>query len=142
MLYTTRATKPTSRQDAVAFVREQQAGDNFFLAVTVPALDATVGTMGVVVDRQNMIAEQGIVIYPEFASRGFGLAAWSLCLNQMMELHGMRKVFAGTAASNIAMRRIMEKSSMRQEAVLPGHLLIAGEPTDAVFYSSFSEPRR
>ena len=54
---------------------------------------------------------------------------------------GVRKIVAGTMASNLGMIAVMERCGMVREAVRPRQFLVDGAEVDAVFYARFNEPR-
>ena len=71
--------------------------------------------------------------------RGYGCEAWQAILNALLTEPGIRKVTGGTARSNLAMLRIMEKSGMELEAVHSAQELIDGQPVDLLYYARFAE---
>lgn len=74
--------------------------------------DTLIGTLTVNADRNNRVAELGILIgKKEYQGKGYGLAAWEEAIEATFA-NGFRKVEAGCMSANDAMMRICEKSGM------------------------------
>jgi RimJ/RimL family protein N-acetyltransferase len=72
---------------------------------------------------------------------GVGQDAWDTLINWFITDRRIRKVTAGTLSENKGMLRIMERSGMRREAILPGQELLAGKPLDVYRYAKYSSLR-
>ena len=63
---------------------------------------------------------------------GIGTRAWTLAIDWLLGLGGMRKVTAGTMAGNEAMLALMRKSGMIEEGRRRGQFLLDGRAVDGV----------
>ncbi len=97
--------------------------------------NVAVGNISAHRDLANQIADVGILIDQHFWGRGYGTEAWSTVLDYL--LHDLRKVEAGTMATNLGMIRIFERSGMVREGERPSHFLVDGNPTSMVYYGKF-----
>jgi RimJ/RimL family protein N-acetyltransferase len=110
-----------------------------FLAIVShnPDLDH-IGNISTSVDRENSVADLSILIGDRRAwGKGFGLAAWSLLMDHLLETLGMRKVTAGTMSVNIPMLKIMEKSGMTSDGRRKNQFLINNKTVDLVYAAKF-----
>lgn len=96
-----------------------------------------IGTLSISLDKHNLVGVMGILIGREYCGLGLGAKAWNKAIEISFDELGLRKVKAGTAACNLAMKRIFEKSNMCFEANLRSDLLIEGTPQDLLIYSKF-----
>lgn len=113
---------------------EQLASPNFFLAIEEFAEGiGHVGNMGVTLDANNCTADISILIGEKTSrGRGLGLRAWKAVLDTCFDQLGVRLVTAGTMEANRPMVRIIEKSGMSIDAVLPRRFLWEGSETSLV----------
>ena len=111
---------------------------NSSLIFKIVAGKEMIGTLSISLDRYNLVGVLGILIGREYGGLGLGGKAWNRAIEISFGELGLRKVKAGTAASNLAMKRIFEKSKMSFEANLKSDLLIEGLPQDLHIYSKFS----
>jgi [ribosomal protein S5]-alanine N-acetyltransferase len=88
-----------------------------------------VGNINAYVDPRNSVADVGILIGE--GGKGYGLEAWTAVCRFLLN-SGIRKITAGTMATNKAMVRIMEKSGMVFEGGRRAHFLVDGEEVDLV----------
>ena len=112
---------------------------NFFWAIT--AVDPMIGHIGNInayVDTMNSVADVGIMIGNRTVwGKGYGLEAWIAVCNYLLNEEGMRKVTAGTLATNKGMLRIMERSGMTVDGRRIRHALIEGVEVDVVYAALF-----
>lgn len=90
------------------------------------------GTVTAYIDEPNRRADMGMLIIPEFAGQGYGLAAWKLAMGHVYTR--VPRIFAGMMAHNRGMRRVCEKSGMCESGRIPDYFQFNGQPEDAVFY--------
>jgi RimJ/RimL family protein N-acetyltransferase len=110
----------------------------FWAVVARDGLLGHIGNVTATVDPNNLSANLAIMIgETEARGKGLGLEAWTSACDFLLREAGMRKVSAGTMATNEPMLRIMRSSGMRQEAVLRGHFLVDGKQVDCVVASRF-----
>lgn len=113
---------------------------NFFWAITLRENPRDhIGNMNAYVDDANKIADVGIMVGEKsFWHRGYGLEAWRAVCSFLLEVAGMRKVTAGTIASNAGMRSIMEKAGMVPDGRRSRHYVVNGVEEDVVHYAFFA----
>lgn len=97
-----------------------------------------IGNLSAYVDPNNGTADIAIMIGDSRArGRGLGREAWVLACTFLLGAAKLRKVTAGTMASNRPMRRIFESIGMQTEGVRRGQLLLDGKPEDVVLVGLF-----
>jgi RimJ/RimL family protein N-acetyltransferase len=113
-------------------------GPSHFLLVSEAATGRPVGTLTAHVQPLHGTADMGILIGArECWGRGYGLEAWQLLMDWLFAERALRKVTAGTAAPNVSMRRIAERSGMHLEAVRRRQEIIDGVEADILLYAKF-----
>lgn len=122
-----------------AYLASFSGTDNLFLAIIERASSQMIGTLTVYRNRHHQTADIGIMVgTPGSWGQGFGLEAFSLVLQWLLAQPGVRKVTAGTLASNLGMVRIMERAGMHWEATRHAQELVDGQPVDVVYHARFS----
>jgi [ribosomal protein S5]-alanine N-acetyltransferase len=115
---------------------------NLFVSLRVTHLDRAerrVGTMSVYRSLPHGTADIGILLGERGVwGQGIGLEAWQLLSDWLLTTPGLRKVTAGTLASNQAMLKLAERSGMQREGVRRAQELIDGVPTDIVQFARFA----
>lgn len=127
-------------KSCVDYLRTFANSDNLFLAVRIADDKRLIGTMTAYVSSHHGTADMGLLIGERgLWEQGFGLEAWNLLLNHLLQVHRLRKITAGTLRCNVGMTRIMERSGMRMEAVRSQQELVDGEPQDVLHFAKFRE---
>ena len=98
-----------------------------------------IGTSTVYINKQHKRADIGLLIGTCYSGKGYGSEAWNAIIQSLRETENIQKLTAGTAAVNIAMRRIIEKSGFLHEATFKDHEIIEGDRVDIYYYSQFTE---
>lgn len=97
-----------------------------------------IGNINAYVDISNQIADLGIVIGEATArGRGYGVEAWRTTCSYFFEQARMRKISAGTMATNGAMLRLMRTAGMVEDGIRRKHYLCEGKETDVVHMAMF-----
>lgn len=124
-----------------AYWKSFQGTPNFFWALLTKEVPPThIGTMTGYVDEANGVADVGILIGERGSwGKGFGLEAWQAVCSWLLDDQGVRKVTAGTVATNKAMIAIMERSGMVADGVRKSHYLVDGKPVDVVHMALFKK---
>lgn len=123
-----------------AYVRSFSGSDNLFFAVRLCADKRLIGTMTAYVSSHHGTADMGLLIGERSLwGQGFGLEAWSLLLNYLLDVLKLRKVTAGTLRCNAGMMKIMERAGMRMEAVRSQQELVDSEPQDILYFAKFRQ---
>lgn len=107
------------------------------LLMTIDHNDVLIGTMSVVVDVPNNVANVGILIgCRNYWGKGLGLEAWrAVC--DMKFADGIRKIEAGCVADNVSMMSICQRYDMIEEGRQDHHFLYNGLPVDLVHWGKF-----
>lgn len=122
------------------YLRTFADGDNIFLAIRLADHKRLIGTMTAYRSSHHGTADMGLLIGErELWGKGFGLEAWTLLLNHLLQVRRLRKITAGTLRCNVGMTRIMERSGMHLEAVRSQQELVNGEPQDVLHFAKFRE---
>ena len=114
---------------------------HFFWAIVVKKLPLEhIGNMNAYVDRNNLLADVGILIGERQAWRqGYGLEAWTAVCDYLLNKEEMRKVTAGALATNEGMLRIMQRSGMVDDGRRIRHYLLDGQEVDIVYSALFKQ---
>jgi RimJ/RimL family protein N-acetyltransferase len=121
----------------VHYVESFQSDRKILLKIL--AKNQFVGTFSAEIDKENGVATCGILVGVPFVGQGIGLRAWRKGLCELFERHNLRKVKAGTAASNLAMQKIFLSSGMEMEAVLLNDLIINDVPENLLLFAIYRE---
>ncbi len=112
---------------------------NLFLKIERKSDGACVGTMTAYHHPQHGTVDVGIMLGRRTEwGRGLGQDAWNTLLGWLLDRDSVRKVTAGTMRCNVAMVRLMERSGMSLEAVMPQQELLDGVPQDLLYFARFS----
>ena len=101
-----------------------------------------IGTMAAYVDRENSVADLGILIGDkEYWGKGLGTEAWQAFCDYLIN-NGIRKIEAGMMGCNFGMVKICRKTHMEEEGRRWSHFLVDfhGQPvaTDLIQYARFA----
>ena len=127
-----------------AYAASFAASPSFFWAIVThdPAL-GHIGNLTATVDAANRVADLAIVIGERRArGLGLGLEAWRRACRFLLTEAGLRKVTAGTMATNEPMLRVMAASGMFEEGRRRRQFLHEGRAVDLVFTALFAEDIR
>lgn len=114
-------------------------GPGHFLLVEEAATGRPLGTLTAHVQPAHGTADMGILIGARDCwGRGYGLEAWMLLMDWLFA-RGLRKLTAGTAAPNLGMRRVAERSGMHLEGVRRRQEIIDGQEADILLYARFRD---
>lgn len=98
-----------------------------------------IGNLSATIDPPNLVADLAIMIGAPWArGQGFGREAWALAGDYLLGRGGMRKVSAGTMASNVAMLGVMQATGMVEDGRRARHFLWQGQEVDLVMAARFS----
>ncbi len=118
-----------SFETAEKYFHEKQNSEDFFLAIEF--LDykwVHVGNIGVSVNKPNQLADLSILVGDKnYWGKGIALTAWNLVLDYLLNNLRFRIVTAGTMEINTPMIKLMKKSEMNIDAVLPSRFNLDGK---------------
>ena len=107
---------------------------NYFLAVELNNLDKThIGNIGVNVDPYNNKADVSIIIGDKSVwGTGVGSRAWILVMDVLVKKLGYRLITAGTMETNISMIKLMKRSKMTIDSILPNRFIFENKQVGLV----------
>ena len=112
---------------------------NLFLSIRRKNDNCAIGTMTAYVANHHKTANIGILIGTKSLwGEGFGQDAWDTLITWLIEKNQIRKVIGGTLSNNKAMIRIMKRSGMSFEAILPRQELFDCEEIDLYLYAKYN----
>lgn len=113
---------------------------NYFWAITTrEAVPGHIGNISVYVDEPNQVADIGLLIGEKSVwGQGYGSEAWCAVCDFLLHRAGLRKITAGTMASNVGMRAVMRHAGMVEEGRRQQQFLLDGRPEDLVLGALFS----
>lgn len=98
--------------------------------------DTLVGSVTAFIDRNNGIADIGILIGRPFWGNGYGCEAWSAVMQYLFQ-SGIRKIEAGCMESNNSMLRVFQKSGMHEEGRREDHFVFENRHVAMLYYGKF-----
>ena len=117
-----------------------EGGDNLFVSIVRREDGKAIGTMTAYISRHHETADIGLLIGdPDTWGKGYGQDAWDTLCNWLLGNPSIRKLTAGTVASNKAMLRIMERSGMQYEGSRKDQELINGRSEDMHYFGRFKD---
>lgn len=132
--------RPHSLESCRAYLRGFDGTPHFFMAIVAkdPAL-GHVGNINAYIDVPNRVADVGILVGEKTVwGRGYGSEAWIAFTQFLLRDQALRKVTAGTLASNHGMLGIMRRAGMEIEATRKRQALVEGQEVDVVYASIFA----
>lgn len=129
-----------THDSAREYLRSFDDTENRFWAILEHGEDlGHIGNLTAIVDGSNGTGDLGILVGdPRTRGKGYALEAWLLACRTLFD-EGLRKISAGTAANNQAMRRIFAATGMLKDGVRSAQLLVDGRPVDVVHAALFRE---
>ena len=112
--------------------------NNRFYAIEELATAQMLGTLTVYANLHHQTADIGILIgAKQHWGRGLGQEAFELAMRALASTGQIRKITAGTMASNVGMVKIMERSGMHLEATRKAQEIFDGHPMDVLYFAKF-----
>ncbi|MEW6664770.1 MAG: GNAT family N-acetyltransferase [Thermodesulfobacteriota bacterium] len=112
--------------------------DYFWAILLKSGESAHIGNISAHVDVRNQVADVGILIGEKSCwGKGYGLEAFRGVLDFLFRRTGVRKVTAGTMATNQGMIRIMERAGMQEDGTRMAQVLLEGRPVDILHRALF-----
>jgi len=114
----------------------------FWAMTAIEPFLSHIGNMNAHIDTANSVADVGILIGERNVWRkGYGLEAWVAVCNYLLHDVGIRKVTAGTIATNKGMMRIMEKAGMVADGRRIRQCMVDGSEVDIIHTALFGNKR-
>jgi RimJ/RimL family protein N-acetyltransferase len=124
------------QRDSVARAEERwRSGKSAPFVIADAASDAPLGLLSVHFGDDQGVAELAIAVFPR--ARGRGVASRALRLGAIWGLRelGLQRVFAETAADNVAAARAIERAGFQREGLLRAHCKTHGRRHDCIIFS-------
>lgn len=137
MHYSEQRHRTHTVQSCATYVASMAAAGNHLWAIEVPADgDRHIGNITAGYDRNNMLADIGIVIGADGCQgKGYGVTAWGAVLDWLKTDTTLRKITGGCLAPNAAMVRIMQGVGMQPDGTRPQHYIVDGAAVDVVYFA-------
>lgn len=137
--------RPKSLEEIREFIRGMQAvevnapGAWLQLAVCLQETGQMIGDVGLHFSAEDMDrAEIGYTVAPEHQGRGYATEAVKAAEAWLLGTLGKRSVRASVDPRNLSSIAVLEKAGFKQEAVIPGSVLMDGERCDDVIYAKYN----
>jgi len=138
--YSNQRFRRHDRESSALYLASFENSANHFMSIRRLSDDAAIGTMTAYVSLPHGTVDVGIMVgEPSVWGRGYGQDAWDTLLAWLGTRPDIRKITAGTAAPNVGMRRLMQRSGMTLEARRVKQEIIEGQPEDLVYYARFTD---
>lgn len=114
---------------------------NYLIAIIAqnPSL-GHIGNMSIYIDKKNEVADVGILLGEKSIwGQGYGVEVWEEICRFLVFTLKLRKVTAGTVATNAGMRGIMRRTGMIEDGKRTRQILIDGNEVDIVYAALFRE---
>jgi ribosomal-protein-alanine N-acetyltransferase len=113
---------------------------NLYWAIEEATTGRHIGNIDAHIDIPNKVADVGIVLGEKnIWGKGYGSEAWNGVLGHLLGQEGIRKVTAGTMASNAGMLGIMRNAGMIEEGRRPKSFIQGGNEIDLVLVARFAD---
>ena len=121
------------------YFNDKLNSDDYFLAIEFFDKEwIHIGNIGVSVNKPNNLADVSIIIgEKKYWGKGIALIAWKLVLDMLLKKLKFRLVTAGTMELNEPMLKIIKKSEMKIDAVLPARFDFNGKYISMVLASKY-----
>lgn len=137
MRYSEQRHRDHTAASCAAYVAGVAAAGNMLWAIEVPEeRNRHIGNISVTYDRNNALADIGIVIGADGCQgKGYGATAWGAVLEWLKTDTSLRKITGGCLAPNAAMVRIMQGAGMIPDGTRQQHYVVDGEAVDIVYFA-------
>jgi RimJ/RimL family protein N-acetyltransferase len=128
------------RASSLRYLASFAGTDNLLLSVRRRDSDQAIGTLTAYVSRHHGTADVGILIGETTVwGHGYGQSAWDTLTDWLLGDARVRKLTAGTLASNTGMLKLLERSGMKLEAVRKAQEIVDGRPEDVLYFARFRD---
>jgi [ribosomal protein S5]-alanine N-acetyltransferase len=120
------------------YLKSFSGSNNLFLSIKLTENNQMIGTMTAYFSFHNTV-DVGIMIGEKSLwGNGYGKDAWNTLLFWLEKELNVRKITAGTLASNKGMLKLMKQSAMSLEATKKDHEMLNNQPEDALYFCKFN----
>jgi len=114
------------------------SSDAFLALVTRSEEARHIGNMTIAIDEQNSVADLSILIGDSSMwGQGYATEAWTAVCHALLA-NGVRKISAGTLASNTGMLKVMQRAGMVLDGHRRAHRLVNEQPVDVIYGALFA----
>jgi len=129
-----------SFESSKRYIASFEGTENLFIGIHRLLDDKLIGTLTAYFSTNHGTVDVGIMIgNSNLWGMGYGQDAWNTFINWLLEHKGIRKLTAGTLASNLGMIKLMERSGMVLEATRKFQEIFEGRPEDILYYAKFND---
>lgn len=140
MQYSEQRHKYHTIESCKAYYHSMRINKHLFWAIVEKMHNKHIGNLSAYIDHPNRVADLAILIgNSTFQGQGLGRTSWQLASEYLLNSVKMRKITAGTMASNQRMLNIMWSTGMIQEGCRPRQFIMNGEEIDLILASKFRE---
>jgi [ribosomal protein S5]-alanine N-acetyltransferase len=125
-----------TEESCLEFLSSYQQTPSKFWAIKRKSDGAILGTMTANIDAYNKVADVGILVGETRGGR-IGTESWGIAFDYLFRTLALRKVTAGTLATNTAMLKIILRWRMTIEGVRHAQETIEGQHIDMLLFASF-----
>jgi len=134
--YSENRHRPQSHENCRAYLRSTCDGGHCYWAIHYKARH--VGNVTAYIDRNNQTADLAILVGDKSVwGLGVGRESWRLALDWLLDGGGMRKVTAGTMATNGPMLKTMMATGMIEEGRRTSQFIWEDQEVDLVLVAKF-----
>ena len=128
-----------THESCKSFLKKFDGSHNDFFLIELTDDNQAIGTATVYRDINNGLADIGLLIGERrLWGNGYGAEAFNSILQYLLNDTKMRKVTAGTMATNLSMKSILERSGMTLESIRYKHEIYENAPVDILQYCVFN----
>lgn len=141
MRYSEQRHRTHTFQSCRAYMESFDGTSNYFWAIEEKQVGlGHIGNMNAYVDHNNQIADLGILIGEDAATRkGYALEAWLAVCDYLLRELGFRKITAGTLTANQQMIKLARRAQMIEDGVRRRQCLFSGAEVDVLHFALFRE---
>lgn len=142
--YMTTGRTPVSREDVLRYLERFRMTDDVIFAIVDRASARHIGNVTLNnVNRVDGIAATGIMIgEKQFWGKGYATAAWAIAIDHGFGGLGLRKLFAGACAPNVASIRALKRLGFQLEGTHRREFYVDGDYVDVLRFGLFPEEFR
>lgn len=97
-----------------------------------------VGTISAQRDPENrIVSDMGVLIGRPFWNRGYACQAWQKISDWLLSDDKIRKIEAGTMATNLAMQKVFAKTGMKPDGERKNHYWVNSAPVNLLYFARF-----
>lgn len=136
--YSEQRHKHHSLDSCRQFQKHMADAGHFVWAIEVTDTGQHIGNLAIYIDRNNQVGDLSIVIgEPSAMGNGYGAEASATACDWLLSVGGLRKMTAGTMATNKAMLNVMKAIGMHEEGRRIKQFICDGQEVDLVLGARF-----